>query len=77
MNFEFILEIFSCWWFWVFSFFFVFVLWLLFHCREYKIIDKKAFVRHGLLGKWEDIYEHLKNEHPEEYDELMGIGKKK
>jgi hypothetical protein len=37
--------------------------WYLFEQRTYKAIDGKLFVRHGRLGKWVEIIEHLREEH--------------
>jgi len=37
--------------------------WYLFGQRVYKVIDGGLFVRHGRLGKWEEIQEHLSKEH--------------
>ena len=37
--------------------------WYLFAQRVYKAIDHKAFVRHGRLGKWVNVEEHLHNDH--------------
>ncbi len=37
----------------------------LFFLRTYKKIDGEVHVRHGRLGKWEELMEHLKRKHPE------------
>jgi hypothetical protein len=57
------------WWFWLVFVTGVLLYWFLFGRRVYKIVGKKLFVRHGQLGDWLDIEEHLKNEHPLEYEE--------
>ncbi len=44
------------------------------HCllvpREYKVIGGRLHVREG-FGEFEDIEDHLKNEHPEAYDAVV------
>lgn len=37
----------------------------LFWRNYYKTVNDKFYVRQGLFGKWEDLIEHIKKEHPE------------
>ena len=37
--------------------------WYLERQRAYKVIDGKLFIRHGRLGKWVEVKEHLYEEH--------------
>jgi len=37
--------------------------WYLSQQRVYKVIDGKLFLRHGRLGKWSEVKEHLFKEH--------------
>ena len=37
--------------------------WYLFGQRIYRAVAGKAQVKHGRLGKWEDLEQHLHNEH--------------
>jgi len=61
------------WWFWLLYAFFVvggwYGYWRLFSRREYKKIDGKLYVRHG-IGKWVNLVEHMKEKHPTEYASL-------
>jgi type II secretory pathway component PulF len=65
------------WWFWVIFIIGMIAYWYLFSQRSYKEINRKLFVRHGRLGKWIDIEEHLKNEHPLEYELMKREQKRK
>jgi hypothetical protein len=37
--------------------------WYLFEQRTYRAVGGKAQVKHGRLGHWEDLEEHLKKHH--------------
>ena len=39
--------------------------------RLYKEVSGKLYVRHGRLGKWLDVEQHLKEEHKEEIRHLQ------
>lgn len=39
------------------------VLYLLLGLRRYETRDSKIFVKHGLLGKWKDLEDHIDMEH--------------
>lgn len=56
------------WWFWIAFVVGMILYWYLLRQRTYKEVDGKLFIRHGKLGKWLDIKEHLKTEHPLEYE---------
>jgi len=55
------------WWFWVAVVAGNVIYWYLFRQRVYKQVNDKFCIRHGRLGKWLDVEEHLKTEHPIEY----------
>lgn len=64
------------WWSWValavFAIGIWYMYWRLFACREYKWhwrMDGKLSVRHG-SGEWVDLVEHMKQEHPDEWEKL-------
>lgn len=56
------------WWFWVAGAFGViglwYMAWRLLERREYKKINGKLCVRHG-IGEWVDLEKHIKEKHPE------------
>ena len=64
------------WWFWLTYFIIGIVSWILLGQRTYKAVDKKLFVRQGRLGKWVDIEEHLRREHPVDWAKLQRKEKK-
>lgn len=49
--------------------------WRLFARREYREINGRLCVRHG-VGKWVDLEEHMREYHPAEYAILKKQGKK-
>jgi len=51
--------------------------WYLFKQRTYKEDDRILFVRHGRLGKWIDVEEHLRIKHPIEWAMLQKEKNKK
>jgi len=53
------------WWFWIAYITSLVLFWYLFKQRTYTKVNGKAFVRHGRLGKWIDLEEHLRQKHPE------------
>ena len=42
------------------------IYWYLKERRDYKVIDNKLFVRHGRIGSWINVEEHMKKDHKEE-----------
>jgi hypothetical protein len=56
----------SRWWFWLIFIVGMIFYWHLFRRRVYKMVGGKLFVRHGQLGRWLDVEEHLQKEHSEE-----------
>lgn len=44
--------------------------WYLFEQRIYQAVDGKAQVRHGRLGRWKELEEHLKEEHGIDINQL-------
>ena len=61
----------SQWWFWVgvlgYYGLFALGLWYFAGRREYRKEGGRLMVRHGRLGKWQDVEEHLKEEHDENH----------
>ncbi|MBV6342961.1 hypothetical protein [Candidatus Magnetobacterium casense] len=51
------------WWFWVGSFVLITLGQYLFGQRTYKELDGKLVVRHGRLGKWLNVVEHMEDDH--------------
>lgn len=51
------------WWAWVAFFISIPIGWYLFSQRQYRMKNGKGYVRHGRLGKWIDLENHLKDDH--------------
>ena len=63
----------SLWWLFLLIPFFVFVIFwgrYLLYGREYRMIDGKLHVKEG-RGNWEEFEEHLRLNHPQEYQEYI------
>ena len=51
------------WWFWLTFVLSIPVGWYLFSQRTYKEVGGNLLVKHGKLGKWIDVEEHMKEHH--------------
>lgn len=65
------------WWFWLLWLATAVLGWFLLAQRSYKEVNGGLLVRHGKLGRWVDVEEHLKLEHPLEWAILEEERKKK